>query len=335
MSVSMINVAESSPTSWVFLKDKMHDDTLEWYFHNATPRNWIEKHVRKPRLSRMRAAFCAAVDAKKHKARLIISHSPNVTFWTAIFCRLLNVKAKHLAFSFTFTKLPGRLVSLLMRYALRNVYKFTSFSNIERELYSKYFNLPIEKFDYLPWTMDTPATGGYVTDGKPYICAAGGEGRDYSTLVDAMKADAMKGLDIDLVIIARPENLLHKELPQNVKLLTNVPLETFWSAIEQSKFSVVPMLSKETNCGHGTIVGGFALGKAVVTTYSYATHDYAVDEYNSLISEPGDAEGLAKNIVRLWNDSELCNEMSKNALKHYQEQYDPVHAVTYIKALLN
>lgn len=330
MSVTIINNAEDPSADWVFLKDKMNDSAINWRFHNAIPRNFLEKKISKPSLSRIRAAFNSALEAKKLDAQLIISHGPNVTFWTAIFCCLLNVKSKHIAFSFTFTKLPGKLKSCMMKYALRNVHKFTSFSNVERELYSKYFSLPVEKFDYLPWTMDTPETDDTVMNQSAYICAAGGEGRDYNTLIDAMD-----GLDINLVIIARPENLKHRKLPPNVTLLTNVPLKKFWAAIAQSKFSVVPMLAKDTNCGHGTIVGGYALGKAVVTTYSYATQDYAVGEYNSLISEPGDSKGLAENITRLWNDDALCEAMSKNALKHYQENYDPVHAVNYIKSFLH
>jgi glycosyltransferase involved in cell wall biosynthesis len=330
MLVSIINNAEDPPADWVFLKDKMNDGALNWHFHNAIPKTALEKAISKPSLARIRAAFNTARDAKKLNAQLIISHGPNVTFWTAIFCRLLNVKSQHLAFSFTFTKLPGKLKSYLMKYALRNVHKFASFSNVERELYSKYFAIPIDRFDYLPWTMDTPEFDESVVSESPYICAAGGEGRDYDTLVDAVK-----GLDVHLVIIARPENLQHRKLPQNVTLLTNVPLKKFWSAIKRSKFAVVPMLSKETNCGHGTIVGAFALDKPVVTTYSYATQDYAVNEYNSLISEPGDVKGLAENITRLWNDDVMCKEMSKNALKHYQENYDPVHAVNYIKSFLH
>ncbi len=329
MSKSIINIAETPPADWIFLKEKINDDSFTWYFYNAIPRNYLENVVRKPRTSRIRAAICAALKAKKVNARLIISHGPNVTLLTALFCWLFNVKSKHVAFSFTFTKLPTGFLKFLMKLALRSVHKFTLFSNVERSLYADYFNLPLDRFDYLPWTMDTPITEDNAVAKPAYVCAAGGEGRDYETLIKAFE-----GLDINLVIIARPENLKNQTIPSNVQLLTNVPLKKYWSVIKDSKFSVVPMLSRETNCGHGTIVGAYALSKPVITTYSYATEDYAINNYNSLISEPGDVKGLADNIRRLWQDDRLCRQMSENAIKQYQDHYRPQHAVNYLNSFL-
>lgn len=136
MSKSIISIAETPPADWVFLKDKINDDSFTWYFYNANPRNFLENIVRKPRLSRIGAAICAALKAKKVNARLVISHGPNVTLWIALFCWLFNVKSKHDAFSFTFTKLPRGPLKYLMKLALRSVHKFTLFSNVERKLYA-------------------------------------------------------------------------------------------------------------------------------------------------------------------------------------------------------
>lgn len=329
MPESIINIAENPPADWVFLKEKINNDFLIWHFFDAIPRNFFENIVRKPRISRIRAAMYAALNAKKVNARLIISHGPNITLWTALFCWLFNVKSKHIAFSFTFTKLPNGLIKHLMKFAFRSVEKFTLYSDVERTLYANYFNLPLDRFDYLPWTMDTPITEDKTTVGQAYVSAAGGEGRDYDTLIKAFE-----DLDINLVIIARPESLKHRTIPSNVQLLTNVPLSKYWSIIKESKFTIVPMMSRATNCGHGTIVGAFALSKPVITTYSYATEDYVIDNYNGLISEPGDAKGLADNIRRLWHDDELCSLMSKYAVRHYQDNYSPLHAVNYLKSFL-
>ena len=330
MSNSIINIAETPPADWVFLKDKINDDSIIWYFYNAIPKNYLENLVRKPRISRFRAAFCAVLQAKKVNTKLIISHGPNVTLLTALFCWLLNVKSQHLAFSFTFTKLPTGFRRFLMRLALKSVYKFTLYSEVERGLYANYFNLPIDRFDSLPWTMDEPITEDSVVPKQVYVCAAGGEGRDYETLIKAFE-----GLDINLIIIARPENLKDQTIPSNVQVLTNVSAKKYWSVINDSKFSVVPMLSRDTNCGHGTIVGAFALSKPVVTTYSYATEEYAINEYNSLISEPGDAKSLAENVVRLWNDDKLYSELAENARKHYLDNYSPQYAVNYLNSILS
>lgn len=97
-------------------------------------------------------------------------------------------------------------------------------------------NLPLDRFDYLPWTMDTPITEDNPVARQPYVSAAGGEGRDYETLTKAFE-----DLDINLVIIARPENLKNQKIPSNVQLLTNVPLKKYWSVIKDSKFNVVPV----------------------------------------------------------------------------------------------
>jgi glycosyltransferase involved in cell wall biosynthesis len=65
-----------------------------------------------------------------------------------------------------------------------------------------------------------------------------------------------------------------------------------------------------------SVLEAFASGTPVVTT-SPAGMDYIVDhERTGLLSKPGDAEGLAKNVLRILEDQPLATSLANNA---YQE----------------
>ena len=50
MSNSIINIAETPPADWVFLKDKINDDSFAWYFYNAIPKNYLENDTLKTKI---------------------------------------------------------------------------------------------------------------------------------------------------------------------------------------------------------------------------------------------------------------------------------------------
>lgn len=57
-----------------------------------------------------------------------------------------------------------------------------------------------------------------------------------------------------------------------------------------------------------------ACGCALVTTDYTAVHEYAENQYNALISPVKDAESMAKNIIRLFEDDTLRMKIAQNAV---------------------
>lgn len=236
---------------------------------SALPNNLIERLVTRPRLSRVRAAVQATAVSRGDP---IISHLPRLTAAIATTQRITGNRSRHLAFSFNFTDLPQGLSLAYFRNALRRVDRFITYSEYERDLYSGYFGIDKAKFQRLFWAQSPPALSPNPTQfsGQPYVCAVGGEGRDYETLSEA----AHRLPHIDFVIIARNYNTINAK-PSNVHVLRDVPAPITWRIAKEARFMVLPLLTERTCCGHITLVSAQLLGIPVVATRSFAIEEYS------------------------------------------------------------
>jgi hypothetical protein len=283
---------------------------------SGLPRNAAERLVRRPRLSRYRAALEAVFASR---GMPIISHLPRMTAAVSTFQSLVGRSAPHLAFSFNFTELPSGVGRSYLTQAYRRIDEFFVFSAYERKLYSEYFSLPEERFTRLIWTQAPPVVAKEPSPfaRNSYVSAIGGEGRDYATLIAA----AERLPDIDFVIIARPYNRLPR-LPANVRLMTNVPLEGTWRIAMESSCLIVPLKTTTTCCGHITLVAGELLGIPVISTFSEATREYTED---LATCEPGDAVALSQLIRHHHDESPSLKAAATARIPAKLAKYDRGH----------
>ncbi len=305
----IVNVAEIADPGWTFLEQKIHTKDTLWSFHSSTPKYWIERAIKRPNLARLRASLAAGFRARRAAADLIVSHLPRTTLWAAIFSTVFMSRSRHLAFSFNFTDLPKGVNHVLMRYAFKTIDRFVVFSEAERHLYASYFGLDLNRFDAIRWCMDRPRTVAFGAQlPAKYICAVGGEGRDYQSLLSAGRQLP----EIPIVIVARPNSLAGLCPSANVSVFTNIKNEEFWGVVQKSSFVVLPLKDAATNCGHISIVGSQIFGKPIVSTYSLGTAEYLQHGYNALMSAAGDSAALGVHIEELWNDDDLHAKLRNN-----------------------
>jgi glycosyltransferase involved in cell wall biosynthesis len=327
-AVKIINCCEDAPESWTFLKQEIAKADSTWFFFTAKREKWFERIIRRPNLSRYRTCLRAAW--KSRDCDFVISHLPKVTCWFALFAKICRSRARHLAFSFNFTTLPTGLRRAIMRTAFSSVDRFVVYSTAEKELYSQYFNIDSRRIDVLPWTVKVPhyEPSASVMN-EPYLCAVGGEGRDYARLLDAVRPLT----HLRVVLVVRPHNLAGLQIPSHVQVYTNLQNARFWNIVKFSRFVVIPLVSDSTNCGHVTIVGSLLHGIPIVTTYSAGTAEYVFHEKNALVSRARDVEALRTNIERLWRDDELRMRLSAESKKS-AIRYDEQVWVDYLKNYL-
>lgn len=330
-SRTIINCAEIADHNWTFLKDDLNHLNLQWFFFSSSDKYWIEKRIKAIKLGRYRATFLAALSAKFYSADVLISHLPRTTLWLSLFAKLLGVKAKHIAFSFNFTNLPTGWAKRLMRFSFRFVDEFIVYSTIEKELYADYFAIPPHKITMLQWTMSEPATEP-VTFSLPerYICAVGGEGRDYPSLFSAL-ADLS---NIPCVVVTRPEAIRGLQVPKNVIVQHNLSNGAFWYVVKNSDFTVVPLRDAQTNCGHITVVGSLLLNKPIVSTFSTGTQDY-LDAENSLLTTSGDVTALRDSIIRLWDDKTFYEGLTQAIKTNAKAKFGLAVWVSYFERYLS
>jgi glycosyltransferase involved in cell wall biosynthesis len=169
------------------------------------------------------------------------------------------------------------------------------------------------------------STSGTPAEGGDYVCAIGGNGRDYRTLLEA----AARLPEIRFVAVVRPDNLRGLSVPPNVIVRTNVPFEVAMNILRYSKFMVLPLAGTEVPCGHVTIVFAMQFGKAYVITDSAGVRDYAKHQINSLTVKCGSVAEVVGAVVRLWNDPQLCAQLGENgqrfAAAHCSEEHIAQH----------
>jgi glycosyltransferase involved in cell wall biosynthesis len=248
--------------------------------------------------------------AQRSGARALVAHGPALSAWCALFARLVGLKIPIVAHSFNFTKLPPGIKRLVFSLALPRIDRFVVFSAIERTLYAKTFNLPINRFDVLLWGVQPPVVDRPEMPLQPgdYVSAIGGNARDYRTMVDA----ARQLPEIMFVLVVRPESLHGLELPANVVVHTDLPFGRAMNVLLHSRFMVLPLIDSTVPCGHVTLVAAMHLGKAFIVTDSLGVRDYIRNGDNALTVTSGSVDSLVCAIARLWQDRDLCRRLGES-----------------------
>lgn len=76
-----------------------------------------------------------------------------------------------------------------------------------------------------------------------------------------------------------------------------------------------------------------ACGCALVTTDYTAVHEYAENQYNALISPVKDAESMARNVIRLFEDDNLRMKIARNAATTGAERSLEISAKKFEEAI--
>jgi len=283
-------------------------DGVDWEFFDDRPIHFWDK-LRRPNLGMIRACLSAVRRASKGHAKLMITQDPRATFPCALLCRFLRIRVDHYVFSFNFPELPTGLRLRLMRYAFRQVRQFSVHSSMERDLYSQYFDIPKERIQLRLWSIGVPdVSPEYPLREGRYVSSIGGNGRDYRTLLEA----SLQLPEIPFVLVVRPENMAGLDIPPNVKVIVNAPVEEAMNIMRHSAFTVLPLSGSTVPCGHVTLVCAMHLAKAVVATDSAGIYDYVQSGYNGVLCEPLSPDSLAQAIATLWNNLTEIARLAEN-----------------------
>jgi glycosyltransferase involved in cell wall biosynthesis len=298
-----ISVFSPNPSHWHWYAPDT-DHVIRWFFHNEEPQNTLERLIRKPRISRITGAFRCVREAISQGSAAIAAHSQFATFWAAIAARLLRARMPLVSFSFHFSRLPSGPRLWVYRWAFQSVTQFVVHSEPERIRYAEHFRLPIERFVLVRWGVDPRS--GEIEHEPPivkgtYACAVGKDGRDYSTLLQALS----KTPQLKTVIVAKPYNLAGLPIPSNVEIFYDIPLATATNILKHSLFLALPLETEETSCGHITLVSAMFCHKPVVRTLSSGIADYFPTDYPAPTVAAGDIDGWADALTLLAEDEDL------------------------------
>jgi glycosyltransferase involved in cell wall biosynthesis len=299
--VLLINASDLAGPGWRFLEPHCDDPRLAWAVVSGRPRNAVERRIRRPALARWRAAAEAAWIARRTAGpRILVSHLPLMAAAGNLMRRALCPEVPHIAFAFNFTDLARGNRRRYLRWALRDIAEFVVFSRFEIPLYAAEFGIVERRIRFLPWAMEPPVPGPSnplpeAVRQSRYLCAIGGEGRDYALLARVMAARPRQ----NMVVVARPYSIEGIAFPPNVVVHTNLPQPATWRIAADSCGLVIPLKTDTTACGHITMVGAQLLGLPLVVTRSRGVEDYVADGVTAQVVPAGAAAALGAATDRL------------------------------------
>lgn len=325
--LTAINVPDISPADDVFTRLQTRHP-LNWVRLTGLPSNPLERLVRGIRISRYRAALQAARAASA--GSFVISHMPLMTAAVASALKLARRGVPHLGFAFNFTDQPTGWRRRYLHDAFHHVDQLTVFSAYEKTRYAESFDIDPARLAPVVWAQQTPpvAHESALALKSPYLCAIGGEGRDFPLLMEVARR---LGPSVSVVVIAWSRNLARLAIPENVTILTDIPLAQTWRIAMDGQGVLVPLLARETCCGQITIVSAKLLGLPLATTHAHATREYVEGRAGVLTCEPGDVAGFAVLGERLVEEAETVRASARSdaeaeheihALRHWAEHVD-------------
>lgn len=326
----IINLSELAP-QWNWVGPAFRDTGQDW-------RHVSSQGSRLPSWLPRRATLARAIAAQQAVALLgkgpsvLVTHGPRPALYGALLAGRRFPQMRHLAFSFNYTELPTGLPHRMMALAFRSIERFVVFSGMERKLYADHFDLSVNRFDMLHWGVRAPDVDcdePPAVQGK-YICALGSQGRDYRTLLLAMR----RLPKLRLVVVAAPENLHKLAVPSNVTVLTNIPLAQAMNILAHSRFMVLPLKHNRVPCGHVSIVSAMHLGRAVIASNSSGLEDYITPHATGLTFPAGDDVALAAAIATLHDDPALALQLGLGGQRFAREHCTEENTVGYLRRFL-
>jgi glycosyltransferase involved in cell wall biosynthesis len=150
----------------------------------------------------------------------------------------------------------------------------------------------------------------------PHVFAGGGAGRDFGSVIEAVRGTPVP---LELVTFS-PETLgWDGDVPANVRVHWQMPLDRFLGLAASARAVVVPLRDAASDFGQTTLVQALSLGVPVIATRSPGVVDYVEDGREGLLVEAGDVAGYRKAILRLVEDDELRRTCAEHARRRAGE----------------
>lgn len=223
-----------------------------------------------------------------------------------------------------------RLKTALFRWVSRRSLGILTNSSAEVGLIARRFAMPESKLRFVPMytTIEHPALHE-KNDGS--VVSIGRTLRDLDTLMAAARQ-----IPAPVIIVAGRQDRLPAQLPANVQVRREIPLEQSLDLLRRAAVVAIPLLPSERSTGQVVLFEAMALGKPVVATRTHGTVDYIRDGENGLLVAPGDASALAEAVNQLLKDPALAARLAQAALADCRnELHLEAHARRKLEAIRN
>jgi glycosyltransferase involved in cell wall biosynthesis len=223
----------------------------------------------------------------------------------------------------------SRLKDFVARNCLRSVHRLIVSSKSEGAYYVRRFGWPADKVSFVPLNADDRLLAQPIPAREDFIVAAGRSYRDYKTL-----AAAVAGTGIRTIIVCGRSGPGVRELPPEVELRSELPLDELLNLMARARANVLPLEDRRISTGQTVLLQAMALGQPVVVTRTAGTEDYIRDGVDGLLVPPADVQALRAAIRRIYDDTALASRLGAEARSAVASRHRPAIYVDNIARAL-
>lgn len=150
-------------------------------------------------------------------------------------------------------------------------------------------------------------------------------GRDYRTLVEAVR-----GTDLVLDVVCKPENLADLDVPANVRVHGVIPLADYRRLLQRAQVVVVPTRDLAYPTGSSVALESASSGACVAVTGTRAMRDYFSDGVDSRLVGEGDVEGWRAVLSELRADPAQRERLGAAARLNVETTFNARHMWTEV-----
>jgi glycosyltransferase involved in cell wall biosynthesis len=254
----------------------------------------------------------------RHRYRTIFTDGEQVGIplaWLGKFCAPGRHRPRHVMIAHT---LAVRKKMLFFDWlgVQSHIDRFLVYSTWQKRFIEERWHVPPDRVTRTPFMVDTDffapdRVTPTSTGDHPMICSVGIEGRDYATLLEAVR-----GLDVRVTIAAaspwakREDPIWSREVPANVGVRRFSQLE-LRQVYGDSRFVVMPLHNVNYQAGVTAILEAMAMCRAVICSRTPGQTDVLVDGQTGLYVPPGDPTALRSAIQRLLAHPEDAERMGR------------------------
>lgn len=299
----IIVITPFNETSWEWFGNDF--DGQSWNFKNLDlfgkkPWAWLYEALKV-------AKACRDFD-------MVVSHHPYMALYLAIALSVRRINKPH--YSFTFNHGNGRffrgLTLFLAKHFFRNLNGFVVCSEQEKEIYSKYYDIPTSKMSFTHWAVNAPEVKvglpDYIMQQQPYVCCIGRNNRDFTVFIESVRQ-----LGINAIIVCNKGQVVEGNLPSGTIVKFEIKFDEAMQILANSCISVVPLKDASTGAGHMTIVSAMQLGVPQIITRLSTVEDYFINHLHGLFVEQGSVVSLKNALSSLIKSQDDLKEISENA----------------------
>ncbi len=210
----------------------------------------------------------------------------------------------------------SRLKFSFLKFSLSSVWCLMCSSRMELNYYKNTLGFKNTRFEYVPLATNPKFIEIESNVSTDYIISSGRTGRDYATLLKAIR-----DIPLRLILVCDHNNVAGLEIPSNVEVRFNIPLNELIKLESSAKFVVLPLQDRMISIGQSVLLQVMALGKAVIATKNAGTIDYFQDNISGIFVEPGDVEDLNEAILDLMNNPPKAQAIGKRAREIIKEKF--------------